>query len=106
MHRSLPLTAIILVAMLNPLGAADLPVQSRLGAIFAEPAPPAPRTAPVSETRTWVVDSVYAPEVDIQPLVNGYYGKPNSYLYRSYYGTPPDLIFERLPYACGFYGYC
>jgi hypothetical protein len=49
---------------------------------------------------------VYAPEVDVPPIVHGYYGKPRSYLYRSYYGTNPDLIFGRLPYACGWYGYC
>lgn len=84
--------------------AADLPAHSRLGAIFAE-APPVRAVAP----RVVVEDeyeTVFAPEVDIPPLVNGYYGKPKSFRYRSYYGTSPDIIFSRLPYACGEYGYC
>jgi hypothetical protein len=108
MRRLLLLAAIIVAATSNPLLAADLPVQSRLGAVFAQPAPHAHRHAATRETRVDIlgIDSVYAPEVEIQPLVNGYYGKPKSYLYRSYYGTSPELIFERLPYACGFYGYC
>ncbi len=84
--------------------AADLPANSRLGAIFAEPPPmraAAPRVVVEEEYET-----VFAPEVDIPPLVNGYYGKPKSFRYRSYYGTSPDIIFSRLPYACGAYGYC
>ena len=84
--------------------AADLPANSRLGAIFAEPPPmraAAPRVVVEEEYET-----VFAPEVDIPPLVNGYYGKPKSFRYRSYYGTSPDIIFSRLPYACGEYGYC
>jgi hypothetical protein len=93
---SLPLAA--------PARAADLPMHSKIGRIFAEPPPPS-RARPRSlEMATgW---PVYAPEVDIPPIVHGYYGKPNSYLYQSYYGTDPGLIFGRLPYACGWYGYC
>lgn len=82
--------------------AADLPAHSRLGAIFVEPVP-APRYAyRTYETR--VVE--YAPEVDVRPWVTGYYGKPNSYYYSAYYGTPYIAWGFRLPYACGFYGYC
>ncbi|MCB1413573.1 MAG: hypothetical protein KDJ76_10635 [Xanthobacteraceae bacterium] len=107
MRRPLPLAAIALfIAAANPSNAADLPAQTRLGRIFAEPAPRAPRHAAVTDQRGWGMDSVYAPEVEIQPLVNGYYGKPGAYRHRSYYGTSPGLIFDRLPYACGFYGYC
>jgi len=82
--------------------AADLPAGSRLGVIFAEPPPPPPRAVIV----TGHDEPVYAPEIDIRPKVNGYYGKPKSFRYRSYYGTPPEIIFGRLPYACGEYGYC
>lgn len=97
----LPLACIGLAATAQ---AADLPAHSRLGAIFAEPPPvraAAPRVVVEEEYET-----VFAPEVDIPPLVNGYYGKPKSFRYRSYYGTSPDIIFSRLPYACGEYGYC
>jgi hypothetical protein len=48
----------------------------------------------------------YAPEVDISSIVHGYYGKPNSYYYRNYYGTRSETIFSRAPYGCGYYGYC
>jgi hypothetical protein len=83
--------------------AADLPAQSRLGAVFAEPtvAVGPPPAYPLPDYWT-----VYAPQVDIPPLVAGYYGKPNSYYYSSYYGSSIDSTYRRLPYACGFYGYC
>ena len=87
------------------VGAADLPPHSRLGAVFADPAPyraPAPAYAYQPSGYT----TLYAPEVDIPPLVAGYYGKPNSYVYRPYYGDSLYWNFTRLPYACGFYGYC
>ncbi|MCO5129850.1 MAG: hypothetical protein M9932_04710 [Xanthobacteraceae bacterium] len=82
--------------------AADLPAYGRLGEIFVEPPPRVAAPRPLVKD----FETVYAPEVDIPPLVNGYYGKPNSFRYRSYYGTPPHIIFGRLPYACGRFGYC
>jgi len=51
----------------------------------------------------------FAPPADIRTLVAGYYGRPNSYYYRSYYGSEGGALWDaysRLPYACGFYGYC
>jgi hypothetical protein len=81
--------------------AADLPVQSRLGAVFAQPYEAAAYPYPIYGNPT-----VYAPPVDIPPLVAGYYGKPNSYYYSPYYGGSFYGIYARLPYACGFYGYC
>ena len=96
--------AVFAVAMSGmAASAADLPVQSRLGAIFADP-PAYP--APVAAYGAYAYTSVYAPPVDIPPLVAGYYGKPNSYFYRPYYGESQIWNFARLPYACGFYGYC
>ena len=100
----LPVLLLACAGVATMAQAADLPVNSRLGAIFAEPPPvrvAAPRVVTEHEYET-----VFAPEVDIPPLVNGYYGKPKSFRYRSYYGTSPDIIFSRLPYACGEYGYC
>jgi hypothetical protein len=38
--------------------------------------------------------------------VPGYYGGAGDFAYRNYYGTSPIAIFSRLPYACGFHGYC
>ncbi|MBN8975308.1 MAG: hypothetical protein J0I08_02410 [Rhizobiales bacterium] len=103
MFRRLVLAAAIL-GVASAAYAADLTAHSRLGAIFAEPPPvraAAPRVVVEEEYET-----VFAPEVDIPPLVNGYYGKPKSFRYRSYYDISPDIIFSRLPYACGEYGYC
>jgi hypothetical protein len=79
---------------------ADLPAQSRLGAVFAEPT-----VAPAYVHRTYGYATVYAPPVEIPPLVAGYYGKPNSYDYSPYYGGSQGY-YGRLPYACGFHGYC
>jgi hypothetical protein len=81
--------------------AADLPVQSRLGAVFAQPDEAAGYPYPMIDN-----PAVYAPPVNIPPLVAGYYGKPNSYYYSPYYGGSSDGIYARLPYACGWYGYC
>ncbi len=52
---------------------------------------------------------ITAPGTPLLPGSNtlpGYYGRFNSFNYRSYYGTSPTEIFGRLPYACGTYGYC
>ena len=70
---------------------------SRLGAIFAAPGPSPiavvnemPLVLPIIPSRT----------------VPGYYGRAGDFSYRNYYGTSPVAIFSRLPYACGFHGYC
>jgi hypothetical protein len=87
--------------------AADLAPNTRLGAVFAKPH----RAAPVRE-EVYSYDYplfAYAPQIDVRPLVGGYYGNPGSYYYRSYYGDGPSAVFDaysRLPYACGFHGYC
>lgn len=87
-------------------GAADLPTQSRLGAIFAEPAV-APR-------------AVYQPVQYEAPIIpynllpnppwnrgNYNYGSSWSYHYPGpYYGGPYTWDGPRLPYVCGLYGYC
>lgn len=104
MLRLLALSLAGLVAA-GTVRAADLPMHSRLGVVFVKPQV-APAYA-VRETNYPVF--VFAPLVDIPPLVNGYYGKPGSYYYRSYYGSDIDALtdaYTRLPYACGFYGYC
>jgi hypothetical protein len=101
MLRRITLAVFAIAATGMAASAADLPVQSRLGAVFADPPP---SRAPVAAYRAYT--TVYAPPVDIPPLVAGYYGKPNSYFYRPYYGESQVWNFTRLPYACGFYGYC
>jgi len=64
-------------------------------------------------------DVLFTPEVPyIPPLVGapllpgsqtipGYYGLPRAYDYQGpYYGGPYVSYWDRLPYACGVYGYC
>ena len=103
MLRSITLAVFAISVSAMAAGAADLPVQSRLGAVFADPAP---YQVPGTAYRAYAYTTVYAPPVDIPPLVAGYYGKPNSYYYSPYYGGSSYGIYARLPYACGFYGYC
>jgi hypothetical protein len=100
MLRAIALS-VVAATIAGAAGAADLPPQTRLGAVFARPAEAPPRDVRESDYPVFV----FAPQVDIPPLVNGYYGKPNSYYYRPYYGHAEDT-YTRLPYACGFFGYC
>jgi hypothetical protein len=103
MLRKVTLAVSAIAISVMAASAADLPVQSRLGAVFAD-TPPA--QAPATAYAAYGYTTVYAPPVDIPPLVAGYYGKPNSYFYSPYYGESQVWNFTRLPYACGFYGYC
>ncbi len=55
----------------------------------------------------------YIPWVPRTPLLPGsatlpgYYGSDHSYTYDGpYYGGPYVTYWDRLPYACGVYGYC
>jgi hypothetical protein len=85
-------------------GAADLAAHSRIGAIFAEP-PGAVVLPPVyvgPDTNLFMAENIWTFQQDIQ----GYYGRPRDFYYRSYYGTAPETIFGRNPYACTILGYC
>jgi hypothetical protein len=103
MLRRITLAVFAIAAAGMSASAADLPVQSRLGAVFADPPP---SQTVVTAYGAYAYTTVYAPPVDIPPLVAGYYGKPNSYFYSPYYGASQYWNFARLPYACGFHGYC
>ena len=73
-------------------------------------APPSRTVVVVREVETYDYPIMgFSPPADVRPLVAGYYGRPNSYYYRSYYGSEGGALWDaysRLPYACGFYGYC
>jgi hypothetical protein len=97
--------ATLLTAM--TAAAADLPTQSRLGAIFADE-PPAVRVE-ARRTRETV-----APIIPYNLLPNPLWNRGN-YNYGSsldfyypgaYYGGPYVSYAVRLPYVCGLYGYC
>ena len=83
--------------------AADLPIQSRLGALFAEPA----------EVRAVRSRERVAPIIPYNGLPNPiwarggyYYGSSWSYYYGGPYYGAPTVLGGRLPYVCGLYGYC
>jgi hypothetical protein len=105
----LRLPAFVLIALVaaSAAQAADLAGQSRIGALFAEPVTKSRRVVVLRDEKPVEEPIVtYAPDVDVASIVHGHYGKPNSYYYRSYYGTSKELIFSRAPYGCSFYGYC
>lgn len=106
MLRTILLAVIGLVATGATGSTADLPVHSRIGAIFAEPAP-SPRVRVVHEKEKDYPESALY-RFRIPPPVPGYYGRPNDFYYRPYYEdrSAISFYFDRLPYACGLYGYC
>ncbi len=106
MLRGIMLSILALTVTAMTAHAADLSVQSKLGAIFAEPAEVG---TPVVRTREYS-----APIIGYNRLPNPiwarggyYYGSPWSYFYDGpYYGGPLSFTGGRLPYVCGLYGYC
>jgi hypothetical protein len=54
-----------------------------------------------------VLPLVHAPVLPGSSTLPGYYGSGHSYDYQGpYYGGPNPGLWDRLPYACGVYGYC
>jgi hypothetical protein len=106
MSRRIMLSAFALAVTGLTASAADLPTQSRLGAIFAEPVV-APRVVYQTAERE-------APIIPFNLLPNPpwnrgnyYYGSSWSWYYPGpYYGGPYDTDGARLPYVCALYGYC
>ena len=110
MSRRIMLSVFVvaLAASAVPAGAADLSTQSRLGAIFAEPVVVASRGRACSRstTRRRSFPTICLPN---PPWNRGNYnyGSSWSFYYPGpYYGGPYDTDGARLPYVCGFYGYC
>ena len=108
MSRRIMLPVFVLAVSTMAAVAADLPAQSRLGAIFAEPAETPPPV--VYRTAEYPPAPIIAFNLGpIFPWARGgyYYGTSWSYYYPGpYYGGPYDTDGGRLPYVCGLYGYC
>jgi hypothetical protein len=110
MSRRIMLSVFALAITATAASAADLPTQSRLGAIFEERV----EVRPVVRTRVYREPEYSAPRfgfnlVPLLPWERGgyYYGSPWSYYNPGpYYGGPYDTDGARLPYVCGLYGYC
>ena len=106
MPRRIMLSILAIALTATVVRAADLPAQSRLGAIFAEPA-----EAQVEPVRSRGYSGPIIPYSLLpDPVWNrggSYYGSSWSYYYGGpYYGGPYVWSGFRLPYVCGLYGYC
>jgi len=110
MPRRIMLSVLALAASALAAQAADLPTQSRLGAIFAEPAVAPPPVYPGPYQSAAFPGPIIAYNLlPPFPWARGgyYYGSPWSYYNPGpYYGGPYAWDGGRLPYVCGFYGYC
>jgi hypothetical protein len=90
--------------------AADMPVKSKIGAIFAEPGEPAVQANRYDPYPTRMLGYTFANGIVARGGYN--YGSPYSYFYNGpYYGGPYEGFpyasdAPRLPYACGVFGYC
>lgn len=97
----LSLSAVALAVTAMAANAADLPARTRLGLVFADPAESRP-----GAFQTTDISAAIVARLMISPPVPGYYGKPSDFDYSPYYGGSSDTFYDRLPYACGRYGYC
>jgi hypothetical protein len=106
MPRRIMLSVFVTAVTTMTASAADLPRQSRLGAIFAERAEVRADAYRTAETSAPVIAFNLLPD---PPWNRGgaYYGSSWSYYYPGpYYGGPYYTDGARLPYVCGLYGYC
>jgi hypothetical protein len=105
MLRRMTLSVFVVALTGMTANAADMPAQSTIGAIFAEPS-----DIPARADRS----SAYSARVIGYTIANGLvarggynYGSPYSYFYNGpYYGGPYASDAPRLPYVCGLLGYC
>ena len=101
MLSRITVAALAVVAATAAATAADLPAQTRLGTVFAEPIVPPPAGPLVKD-----LPMPFVPWLGTSPRVAGLYGQPGDFYYTNYYGTSWLLIFSRMPYSCAFYGRC
>jgi hypothetical protein len=97
--------------------AADLPDSSGPGVYYKSPPVHGRRVyvegerdllfTPTDGSIPYIPPLIRAPLLPGSATLPGYYGFANSYDYPGpYYGGPEVSYWNRLPYACGVYGYC
>jgi hypothetical protein len=105
MSRRITLSVFALVVAGVNASAADLPVQSRLGTIFAEPAEVGTGASRKREYPAAIIAYNRLPN-PIWARGGYYYGSAWSYDSDPYYRGPAGFDGGHLPYVCGLYGYC
>jgi len=108
MPRRIMLSAFAVLVTAVTAGAADLPTQSRLGRIFAEPAE-ARVEIPAVRAREYVGPIIPYSNLPNPVWNRGMYNYGSSWSWYNpgpYYGGPYVSYVFRLPYVCGLYGYC
>ena len=78
--------------------------------VYRKAPPPYGRQVQVEEDPDVLFTPYLPPLTPVMPgsaTLPGYYGSIHSYEYQGpYYGSPKLDYWNRLPYACGVYGYC
>jgi hypothetical protein len=106
MPRRIMLSVFAIAVTAMTARAADLPNRSRLGAIFAEPAEVGRDASPPRGYSAPIIGYNVLPN---PPWARGGYNYGSPFFYFDsgpYYGGPYVPPTVRLPYVCGFYGYC
>jgi len=105
MLRRIMLSVLALACTGVAADAADLPAQSKIGAIFAEPAAVPVRVEHPGPYTARIIGYTIANGLVARGGYN--YGSPYAYFYNGpYYGGPYASDAPRLPYVCGLLGYC
>jgi len=100
---------LLTVATAGVASAADMPPRhSRSGPAYkAAPAPERDPDVLFTPALPTLPPLVRTPILPGSAALPGYYGTTHSYDYQGpYYGGPYVGYRDRLPYACGVYGYC
>jgi hypothetical protein len=105
MSRRILLSVFAITVSAISSDAADLPVQSRLGAIFVE-SPEAHVDVYRTRDQVPVIGYNLLPDPVWNRGVYNYGSSWSWYYPGPYYGGPYDTDGARLPYVCGLYGYC
>ena len=107
---------VVVTFAVGSAAAADLPGSGATGYRKAPPAHGRPARVEEESDILFTPSDGSFPYVRIPPqtpllpgssALPGYYGTSHSYEYQGpYYGGPNLSYWNRLPYACGVYGYC
>ena len=108
MQRGVTLLLLTMATTGSTLAADMPPRHSGAGPFYGAP-PPVERDPDVLFTPALPIipPLVHTPILPGRATLPGYYGSTHSYDYQGpYYGGPYVDYRDRLPYACGVYGYC